>query len=64
MDKRWTLTKRADQILWQQCIGFGMAAGALAGWPLHWHGSALIGIGMILGVFAGVGAFYLIRRWR
>jgi hypothetical protein len=64
MDKRWTLTKRSDRILWQQCIAGGSAVGVLVGFPFHWHGMSMFGPVAFLGACAGIWAFYPIRRWR
>jgi hypothetical protein len=64
MDKRWTLTKRSDRILWQQCVGIGGMVGCLAGLPFHWHGLPMFAVGMFLGNCAGIWAFYPLRRWK
>jgi hypothetical protein len=64
MDKRWTLTKRSDRILWQQCVAVGGMVGGLAGLPFHWHALPMFAAGMFLGNCAGIWAFYPLRRWK
>jgi hypothetical protein len=61
----WLILKtRADRVLCQQCAFSSVAVGWAGGLFFHWHGGSAAELGSVLGLFACLPIFYLLRYLR